>query len=368
MSFRSFAMLAPLLLAAACAPGTSFVPNAGGSNATPASSYLPRGVYAFILPAGAAPPADVVENPNVTGLHVRALWKQIEPADHQFDWSYFDDVVAQARVTRKRVSMAVIGGVHDGVFPNSDGLPPWLDPAVAMFDCSDGSRGPVPWDVRYRQEWRELWVALAQRYEAEPVVSAYHIGGIYSWNTGDWDLCDATSADRDAWLAIGYHPDRIRESALSFAASLAATTTKPFILPVAGTMGAMGGPRMDVTVNYVIDPLYAAYGPSSPTPRFGIMRTTFLPTTSDPLGVWNTNPLTEQYQVLYERRPHTAGQQHVGPPLGDDDVVRMADISLHYQIQYMELRLPELRQLTALGMLHCYDRGLGSEGAHCGHE
>jgi hypothetical protein len=326
-------------------------------------SYLPKGVFVLVPSGASAPARGVLSNREVTGLQIRATWASLQPADGPPNFTYFDGLIAKAKAHNKTVIIAVDRGLE------ADGLPSWL--TAPLFTCSDGSRGPMPWDRDYQRAWQKLWVALVRRYEKVPTVVGYHIGGIYSWNTSDWDLCDATESDRENWLAAGYNVGEIREFALGLARVLSANTRKPFVLPVASTMNDDGVPGITRTTDpEVIVPLYAAYGPDRVDglpPQFGIMRTTFRATTPDPLGIWNHYPLDDQFATLYEWRPEIAGQRFPAA-MNVAQLTRVLDISLHYRVQFMELAAQQVMMPGAARLLSCYRRALVlGTPQHCGH-
>ncbi|MBI4024168.1 MAG: beta-galactosidase [Verrucomicrobia bacterium] len=316
---------------------------------------IPKGVY-VLIPTEEKADARILRHPHVAGLQIRARWSTIEPSNNAFDWNYFDDLIAKARANNKKISIAIARGLA------GKGLPAWL--STAMFTGTNGTKGPVPWDPVYQKEWNELWVALARRYESEPVVSMHHIGGIYSWDTADWDLCDATLADRKKWLATGYQIEKIQAFALRFFEALSKETRKPLILPIAGTMNNQGEVNTDIaTDDFIIKPLFERYGPKG-TGQFCIMRTTFQETTPDPLGIWNRSPLGGQYGTLYKWKPYTAGQREGKDPFTLDGLRKMLDISLHYEIRFMELGVQQILMPGIEGDLSRYDQSLGVPGSH----
>ncbi|GEM_PF-6338473 len=327
-------------------------------SAAEAQSYLPSGVYALV-PNGKPIKPGILQHADVTGLQIRIDWASLEPQNNIFDWAYFDNLIIQAQAANKNVSIAVRRGLV------GDGLPPWL--TSEMFQCSNGTSGPIPWDSTYQNEWTELWMAIANRYEFNPTVSAYRPGGIYTWKTADWDLCDATNTDRTNWLAQGYLVDRIQDFALQFAASLSSVTTKPFIIAVASTMNNRGRVNISTTRNMIIGPLFEHHGPTALVPQVGIMRTVFSDTTGDPSQIWNTTSLGGQFQTLYDWRPHTAGQRKPGP-YTLAGLQTMFDISLHYDLQFMELGTNQILFPGLEEDLSCYNNALGISGSHCVHD
>lgn len=184
-----------VLFLLSCVLNWSFASEFFIHSAQAADSYLPKGVYALV-PSGEAVDNKILTNPNVAGLQIRLQWADLETADNIFNWTYFGNLIAQAKANNKKISIAVDQGLE------GSGLPSWL--SIEKFRCSDGTVGAVPWDSQYKSQWIELWQKSADQYESEPAVSMYHVGGIYSWLTVDWDLCENTKGDRDNWLLKGY--------------------------------------------------------------------------------------------------------------------------------------------------------------------
>ena len=328
-----------------------------------APSHLPKGIYVLVPSDAKTVSRGVLGHRDVTGLQIRAKWASLQPTNAAPNFKYFDDLIAKAKANNKTVIIAIDRGLE------GDGLPSWV--TTSMFTCSDGTRGPQPWDPAYQDAWQKLWAALVRRYDQVPTVVGYHISGIYSWKTPDWDLCDANEWDRENWLAAGYSVGEIRAFALRFARVLSANTRKPFVLPVAAMMNDAGVLSIArATEPEVILPLFAAYGPGRPDgrpPQFGIMRTIFHADTADPMGIWNQDELEEQLATLYRWRPHVAGQRH-RVEFDVDELTRMLDIAIHYDVQFMELAAQQVMLPGAGPALSCFRRAVVSGSPdHCGH-
>jgi len=328
--------------------------------ASASSSYLPKGVYALIPSSYTQIPLEVLTNPYVTGVQLRCAWADVEPVNNQFDWSYFDNLIAQAKQYNKKIGLAI----HRGLVGR--GLPSWY--GGETFACSDGTIGPIPWDETYKLEWREVWVRMIERYDRDPAVTFYHMGGIYTWKTLDWDLCDATKGDKNRWIASGYTVEEIRTAAIEFVDALSRATHKPLILPIAGTTDNTGDVNTGINTNdYIIKPLFDRFGPTAAVPQFGIMRTVFGAYTPDPLQIYNAQDLGDQFGTLYSWRPHISGQRQGADSNSRTEFETMAAISLHYDIQLMEIGDNQV-SINGIGpMLKCYNLSLGTPGAYCDH-
>jgi hypothetical protein len=326
-------------------------------SASAAGSHLPTGIYALVPLNATTVDGKVLQNRNVTGLQIRASWSLLQPSlSSKLNFGYLDNLIDIASRNDKKVIVAV----HRGVV--GDGLPKGFS-SSSLFSCSTGTKAPHPWKSTYKQAWIKLWTELVRRYASDPDVTGYHIGGIYSWKTIDWDLCDGTSRDRNNWIKAGYKIENIRAFALEFTRALASNTTKPFILPIAGTMSNSGVVNTGTnTRNYVMNPLFTCYGPSPksssdcPNARrqIGFMRTTFDDTTPDPFA---GDDLGDQFGTLVDYSPHIAGQRQA-LTFDLDMLETMVNVSLNYDIQFMELGYQQINLSGAAKLIECYNKAL----------
>jgi hypothetical protein len=98
------------------------------------------------------------------------------------------------------------------------------------------------------------------------------------------------------------------------------------------------------------------------------MRTTFQDTTPDPLGVWNSDDLGGQFGTLILYSPHIAGQRQA-LTFDLEMLEATLDISLHYDIQFMELGYQQINLSGAGPLLTCYhDALVNGTPDHCAHQ
>ncbi|MHB8901049.1 MAG: beta-galactosidase [Thermoguttaceae bacterium] len=128
------------------------------------------GVYAIIQ---GKPFHDSVYDLKITGLSVRAYWKDIEPAPGQYDWQLFDTVVRRAADVGKRVRLSVMVG---------HGVPKWVGATWfrgspdSIYDTANKDM-PLPWDENLRREQKRMICAFAERYRHVPHLAFFHIAG-----------------------------------------------------------------------------------------------------------------------------------------------------------------------------------------------
>jgi hypothetical protein len=265
---------------------------------------------------------------------------------------------------KKKLSFGIRSGLHtssDGVSPY--GLPTWYEGQI--FESADGSKGPVSFESYYKTHWIALWKEFTARYEDNPTVSQFHIGGIYSWRTMDWSY-PMTPSDISKWIDTeGYTRAKIQTFAEEFFAGVTGFTTKPLTLPIATAIINEQTRRSSLadTKAFVMDPLFNLYGPNASTGKKQIlfMRTMFDSDTADPMREWNSNipDPNSQFGVLFNYSPYIAGQRAFPHDITAATVSQFADISLHYNIRYMELGMDQVDLLINAGLLAKYNAQLG---------
>ena len=110
---------------------------------------------------------------DITGVSLRAYWHHIEPQRDQFNWSLFDDAIAECAKRGKKVRLCIMFGL---------GVPKWVE--APWFKGSPDSEYdtankdmPVPWDENLIREQKRINQIFAERYRDNPSVSFFHISG-----------------------------------------------------------------------------------------------------------------------------------------------------------------------------------------------
>jgi hypothetical protein len=128
------------------------------------------GVYAIIQ---GRPFHDSIYQRKITGLSIRAYWKDIEPARGQYRWELFDTVARRAADAGKKVRLSVMVGY---------GVPKWVGAKWfrgspdSIYDTANKEM-PVPWDENLRREQNRMIRAFAERYRGVPHLAFFHIAG-----------------------------------------------------------------------------------------------------------------------------------------------------------------------------------------------
>lgn len=207
----------------------------GGTAADPTLANAPdnirrsvQGIYA-LGSVGNPFDQEILENPYVDGLTIRIRWKDLEPARDQYDWSFLDLVMEQARAFGKRASVSVAAGKNtpDWVYQSGAQSFTFIDPNPYHKNtfCTE-LRIPIPYDPIFLREWKDLIQALGLRYKSHPALTKVRISGI---DTSSAELilphssgkaipnCDKTSNDIQNWINAGYTATLIKNTWLDIA-------------------------------------------------------------------------------------------------------------------------------------------------------
>ncbi len=120
-------------------------------------------------------PTNVWRDPNIAGVSLRRTWAECNPAEDEYDFSYFERQLAVAKQYGKPLQLRVSGGCDS---------PAWVMSRVKTFDFTNTNEGrpasdtmPVVWDPRYKALWAKFVLNFGERYAHNPYVSLVHIDG-----------------------------------------------------------------------------------------------------------------------------------------------------------------------------------------------
>lgn len=105
--------------------------------------------------------------PHVVGQTIRQPWSRIHKGKGQFDWRELDARLEQCRRTNRYAQLLIQTG-RGGYSPE------WFG---GQFIMDDGQKAPAPWSPQMMDAWRELWVAIGDRYPANPLIVGTKISG-----------------------------------------------------------------------------------------------------------------------------------------------------------------------------------------------
>lgn len=133
-----------------------------------------HGAYSLGIP-DMATPANVLSNRAIDGVALRVSWKNLEPSDGVFNWSFLDGQVAAAAAAGKKVNLAVMTGVAAPAWVYADGARSFT---FVTANSPASNTIPLPWDPVYLTKWRQFVTAFGARYNSNPAVAFVKVTGI----------------------------------------------------------------------------------------------------------------------------------------------------------------------------------------------
>lgn len=172
----------------------------------------------------------VVSNPYIDGLAIRTRWNLLEPVENQYDWSFLDAAISQAKSHGKMVSLSVTAGVNtpDWVYQYGVKTFKFIDSQSYRKNtfCTEVAI-PVPYDPIYLEKWKKFVAAFGARYNSNPAVTKIRITGINDvtaeiilpHSRGEAiDGCNKYSYDDvQNWIDAGYTASLIKNTWLDIA-------------------------------------------------------------------------------------------------------------------------------------------------------
>src|SRR5579875_955851 len=142
------------------------------------------GIFAVIKPGDLADDKlteGLLARPDVNGLSVTLPWKQLEPAEDEFNWTGVDHLLDIVKQHDKTLILRVSTGGLDLPGEESD-TPGWVFDAGVQsltYTGADGKsrRIPIFWDSNYLANWRNFVKAMARRYDSNPAIHSIGITG-----------------------------------------------------------------------------------------------------------------------------------------------------------------------------------------------
>jgi hypothetical protein len=166
-----------------------------------------KGVFA--LSTGTNPIAkEVMTNPDLTGVSLRAGWSDVEPEETRFVW-HFDADIEQARKAGKQVMLRVSPGARSPQWVYTAGAKPFVFQEANPHKKTQGEtmQTPIPWDPVFLKKWTAFIKAMGRKYADNPTVVLIQMVGPNK-HGGEMHL-PKTAADKQNWDKAGYSKDKL---------------------------------------------------------------------------------------------------------------------------------------------------------------
>ena len=310
---------------------------------------VPRGVFTLSTSDKAAK-QDVLDNPNVDGLSIRAGWVGLEPTEGVFDWTFLDSEVARAAAAGKAVLLRIM---------TQSGKPQWVTDAVAAaggtfysFDDNGVPTAiPVFWDPTYLAKKKAMIVALGTHFANNPTVKIV-CASFANATSEDWNVPHTQDAVAN-WLAVGYTSEKMLDAGRQIIDTTMTAFPNSYVTLAISGNGHVNGLNLDPDADYVARNAILTANISWPGRL--IVQKNSLSTISTPAPGTDAN-----WEVLYNSRPEVGGQMlfwcsndasyrmNGGVP-GDPAAVlhNAIDIGLGYGMKFEEIYQTDCVNLTA---------------------
>lgn len=257
-----------------------------------ASASVPQGVFS-LSPAGVAVREAVLNNPNVDGISIRQDWKDLEPSEGSYNWSFLDSEVARAAAAGRPVLLRV---------NTQAAKPDWVTTAVSQAGGSfftfdqDGVQTTIPvfWDPTFLAKKKAMIAALGAHFTSNTAIKIVCVS-FANANSEDWSV-PHTPADISAWEALGYTSEKMLDAGKQIIDAAMAAFPNQYL-----TLAVGGNGNLDPDVNYVAR--NAVLSARASWPGRLIVQKNSLATFNPPAPGTGT-----VYQLLWDSRADIGGQ------------------------------------------------------------
>ena len=257
-----------------------------------------RGVFS-LSPSGNIAREPVLANPNVDGISIRQEWKDLEPAEGAYDWTFLDSEVGRVAAAGKQVLLRINTQANK---------PAWVTSAVTdagglfvTFE-SDGIQTTIPvfWDPTFLAKKKAMIAALGAHFASNAAIKIVS-ASFANASSEDWSV-PHTPPDVANWLAVGYTSEKMLDAGKQIIdATMAAFPSQQVTMAVAGNGHAGDTGNLDPDADYVAR--NAVLAARATWPGRLIVQKNNLATFNPPAPGTDT-----VFQLLWDSRPDIAGQ------------------------------------------------------------
>lgn len=309
-----------------------------------AQAEVPRGVFS-LSPAGVACRDTVLNNPHVDGVGIRQDWRELEPTEGVYKWTFLDSEVARAAAAGKMVLLRI---------NTQFAKPEWVTNAVAQaggtlftFD-KDGVPTTIPvfWDPTFLAKKKAMIAALGAHFTSNSAIKIVWTS-FANANSEDWSV-PHTPADIAAWQKVGYTTEKLLDAGRQLIAASMTAFPNQYV-----TLAVAGNGNLDPDVNYAAR--NAVLAARATWPGRLIVQKNSLATFNPPAPGTGT-----VYQVLWDSRPDVAGQMldacfndstyRNNAGVADDPAVilhKSVNVGASYNMNYIEIYQLDVLNLPA---------------------
>jgi Beta-galactosidase len=142
----------------------------------------PHGIIALLPPFNSARRVNLARsvwsNPLVRGVRLRTVWRNVQPEENSFDWSYLDEAVALAARHDKYIGLSVAAGIFTPDWVYRGGAQRFDFTLTGPWRPTSHETMPEPWDDEFLKKWGATVRAMGRRYDGNTNVAYVVMGGL----------------------------------------------------------------------------------------------------------------------------------------------------------------------------------------------
>lgn len=179
------------------------------------AAEIPRGIY---VAYGRVLNENILRAPYLEGVLVRVPWRDIEPAEGRYDWSYLHREISLAQRHGKKVTLAVSAGPNTPDWVYEAGAKPFRFTFLNPHSPRGGvdARIPLPWDRVFLSKWTQTIAALGREFGGNPGITLVHITGSskngFELQLPEDPMRPRTGAATGPWVEQGFEGKRFKEA------------------------------------------------------------------------------------------------------------------------------------------------------------
>jgi len=258
----------------------------------PVSGAVPKGVFS-LSGAGSACRESILANPNVDGVSIRQDWKDLEPTEGTYDWTFLDSEVGRIAAAGKQVLLRI----------NTQAAKPnWVTTAVSQAgglfftfdDAGVETSIPVFWDRTFLAKKKAMIAALGAHFTNNSAITIA-CTSFANASSEDWSV-PHTPEEVQEWLALDYTSQKLIDTGKEIIdATLTAFPNQLVTLAVAGNGD------LDPDTNYVARNAVLAARVTWPG-RLIVQKNNLATFNPPPPGTGTV------FELLWDSRPDVGGQ------------------------------------------------------------
>jgi hypothetical protein len=170
----------------------------------------------------------IIASPLIDGVSQRSYWKNFEPQEGKYDWSFMDELFDLAIKNNKKVALCIVAG---------NGQPDWLyEKDIPFLNFTElpkegktqfvaNVKLPIFWNQKYIHYWTKFVAAVAEHLKSKPgywdALTLIKVTGFNRWNSDEFrlpaqrnvqnNIAKSTDAIK-IWKENGYRPSLVISS------------------------------------------------------------------------------------------------------------------------------------------------------------